>query len=111
MPKNAILRVLFRLLYTLMSEQFHFPFMDASEQQLDLDLPKDKAPEPELQLTDLDREALETLYMEKVGFKRYPGRTDEELHEAIRNPEKEISRLREIDRVDDAWADLGPTGK
>ncbi len=96
-------------------QQFHFSFMETPEEQLDLNLPKkeDAVDEQtaELDLASLDREALEKLYFERVGKHRFHGRTDDEVRAAILDPDKEIDRLREIDRVDDAWADLGPTGK
>jgi hypothetical protein len=94
-----------------MSEQFHFPFMDSPEKQLDLHLPKEETGAPEPDLESLDRKDLEELYFAKIGRHRFMGRTDEEVRAAILDPEGEIARLREIDRVDDAWKDLGPTGK
>ncbi len=104
-----------------MSEpQFQFPFMETPkpEKQLDLDLSvkedstTEEPREPEaLNLDNLDRKALEELYFEKVGKHRFFGRTDDEVREAILNPEGEIERLREADKIDDAWSDLGPTGK
>ena len=96
-----------------MGEQFSFSFIDKPEEQLDLHLPKKEgSAEPaELDLASMDRKALEELYFEKVGKHRFMGRTDDEVRAAILDPAGEIDRLREIDKIDDAWADLGPTGK
>jgi hypothetical protein len=52
----------------------------------------------ELHLELLSRDELEHLYIKKVGLRRFIGRTDDELHTAITNPEQEISRLREVDK-------------
>ncbi|MCW1888197.1 MAG: hypothetical protein KIH67_001430 [Candidatus Moranbacteria bacterium] len=86
-------------------EQIKFPFI--TEPETPKDPPKEEVP---LDLEALTREELEALYVEKVGRKRYFGRTDEEVREAIQDPEKELDRLREADRTD-AWEDIGPTGK
>ncbi len=87
-------------------EQINFPFITD---------PKAEIPPVQEELTlehlkTLPREELESLYVEKIGRRRYFGRTDEEISEAILNPDGEIDRLREADRTD-AWQDIGPTGK
>ena len=86
-------------------EQFQFPFVTDAEAPKTS--PKEEAP---LDLESLSREELEALYVEKIGRKRYFGRTDEEVRVAIQDPEKELERLRELGRTD-AWEDIGPTGK
>ncbi len=116
--------------------QFQFPFMETpqpeeqlnlpntiaqepkAEKQLDLDLPslaieasEETASNPELDLASMDRKALEELYFQKIGNHRFSDRTDDQVRAAILDPEGERGRLFEIDKIHDAWADLGPTGK
>jgi hypothetical protein len=86
-------------------EQFQFPFV--ADTETPKTPPKEEA---SLDLESLSREELEALYVEKIGRKRYFGRTDEEVRLAIQDHEKELERLRELDRTD-AWEDIGPTGK
>ena len=99
------------LYFPPMGEQFSFPFdNETPTPQPNQEQPVSANQEALPLLEELDRQALEKLYFEKVGNHRFMGRTDDEVREAIRNPEAEIDRLREIDKVD-PWADLGPTGK
>ncbi len=86
-------------------EQIPFSFLTGTESPKTS--PQEETP---LDLETLTREELEALYVEKIGRKRYFGRTDEEVRLAIQNPDQEIDRLRDADRTD-AWEDIGPTGK
>jgi hypothetical protein len=86
-------------------EQFRLPLTPDAEidnQRIAAEMQAEQTPD----LETVARPELEILYTEKIGRKRYMGRTDDEVRTAILDPEGEIERLRKVDRTDDAWEEI-----
>ena len=88
-------------------EQFQLPLTpdaEANNKRINDEMQAELAPD----LETLARPELEALYKQEVGVNRCLGRTDDEVRTAIRNPQEEIARLREVDRTD-PWKDTNPS--